>query len=267
MSYKNIFSLSNKTIVLTGAAGFLGRYFASCLAEFGANLALIDLEPDHSKQWIESHADRYDSLIIGYSCDISSKAQTDYCIEQVKNDFGIIDGLINNAQGKTVPVQFEECRLEDWRLTSKVNEEGIFIITQAVGNIMIAQGAPGTIINMSSIYAILGPDMRIYDNSEFNGKPMGTRAVYSYTKSGLLGLTKYLATYWAKHNIRVNAITPGGVESLQNPTFKSQYSSRVPLGRMAIPDDLLGAIIFLSSNASSYITGQNFIIDGGLSSW
>ncbi len=140
-------------------------------------------------------------------------------------------------------------------------------MAQAVGNSMIAKDNGGSIIQTSSIYGILGPDHRVYEGATMDGKQMGTRAVYSFSKAGVIGLTKYLATYWADKNIRVNTLTPGGVENGQNKRFIEQYSNRVPLGRMAKKDDLVGALIFLASDASSYVTGQNIIVDGGLQSW
>ena len=140
-------------------------------------------------------------------------------------------------------------------------------MAQAVGKQMIKQNIGGSIIQTSSIYGIMGPDHRIYKNSLLNDNLMGVPAVYSFTKSGVIGLTKYLATYWADNKIRVNTITPGGVEDEQNETFKKQYSNRIPLGRMALREEIVGALIYLASDASSYVTGQNIIVDGGLEAW
>lgn len=119
----------------------------------------------------------------------------------------------------------------------------------------------------ASIYGVTAPDQRIYEGSEYNGKPINTPAVYSASKAGLIGLTQYLATYWGEKGVRVNTLTPGGVASGQNEIFNSRYSARVPMGRMAAIQDLVGALIFLASDASAYVTGQNIIIDGGLSAW
>ena len=148
-----------------------------------------------------------------------------------------------------------------------VNLDGAFLVSQAVGRQMIAQGRGGSIINTSSIYGILGADKRIYEGSRYLEREINTPAVYAASKAGLLGLTRYLATHWAGHHIRVNAITPGGVESGQNEEFKNRYSGRVPMGRMADSDEMVSTLIFLASDASSYITGQNIIVDGGLSAW
>ena len=140
-------------------------------------------------------------------------------------------------------------------------------MAQAIGKQMIRQDIGGSIIQTSSIYGIMGPDHRIYKNSSLNGNVMGSPAVYSFTKSGVIGLTKYLATYWSDKNIRVNSLTPGGVESEQNEAFIKQYSNRIPMGRMALREEIVGALVYLASDASSYVTGQNIIVDGGLDAW
>jgi NAD(P)-dependent dehydrogenase (short-subunit alcohol dehydrogenase family) len=131
---------------------------------------------------------------------------------------------------------------------------------------MAAQGR-GSIIQTASIYGILAPDKRIYEGSEYNGRAINTPPVYSASKAGVVGLTRYLAAHWAEMGVRVNTLTPGGVETGQNDEFRRRYSARVPLGRMAQPNEMVGAVIFLASDASSYITGQNIIVDGGLSVW
>jgi NAD(P)-dependent dehydrogenase (short-subunit alcohol dehydrogenase family) len=132
---------------------------------------------------------------------------------------------------------------------------------------MVEQNRGGSIIQTASIYGLLGPDPRIYQGSSYMGRAINTPVVYSASKAAVIGLTKHLATYWADKNIRVNCLTPGGVESGQNDSFKEKYSNRVPLGRMAQPEEMVGALLYLASNASSYMTGQNIIIDGGWSTW
>jgi NAD(P)-dependent dehydrogenase (short-subunit alcohol dehydrogenase family) len=142
----------------------------------------------------------------------------------------------------------------------------MFLVAQAIGSAMAARGA-GSIIQTASIYGLLAPDQRIYEGSEYNGRPINTPAVYTASKAGVIGLTRHLATYWGPRGVRVNTLTPGGVSSGQNNTFSQRYSARIPLGRMAEADDLVGAAVFLASDASRYVTGQNLIIDGGLSAW
>ena len=148
-----------------------------------------------------------------------------------------------------------------------VNIDGMFLVAQAVGKQMLSQGQGGSIVQTASVYGVVAPDQRIYEGSEYMGVEINTPAVYATSKAAVIGLTKYLATYWAKDNIRVNAITPGGVESGQNEQFQSLYSKRVPLGRMGQASEMVAALVYLASDASSYVTGQNLIVDGGLTAW
>ncbi len=146
-------------------------------------------------------------------------------------------------------------------------ESGMFLVAQAVGKSMLKRKVAGSIIQTASIYGVVAPDQRIYEGSEYMGRPINSPAVYSASKAGVIGLTKYLASYWGAQGIRVNTLTPGGVESGQNDVFRGRYSARVPLNRMAQADEIADALVFLASDASSYITGQNLIVDGGLSCW
>lgn len=266
-NYKNIFDLSQKTVLLTGATGNLGPYFARGLASFGANVALLDLNEKRLMDLSNNLSCDFTTKVKGYVCDISDSNSISNTLSMIIADFGAIHVLINNAQASDEIVPFETCSLQQWRKTSLVNEEGIFLMSQAVGNVLIEQAQGGSVINISSIYGILAPDHRIYENANFNDLKMPPPAVYSYTKSGIIGLTRYLSTYWAHHNIRVNALSPGGVEGSQTDNFKKRYNNRIPLNRMAREQDLIGSLIFLASDSSSYMTGQNIIVDGGLSAW
>ena len=266
-NYGKLFNLTGKTAIVTGGVGILGRCFCAGLAEFGANVVVIDIDEKAVAKFAKELSTKYGVTTLGVKCDTSSREEVNQAIEFIVEKIGFIHILHNNAQGETVPVIFEDCSLEDWRITSAVNEEGYFLMAQTVGKQMIKQSVGGSIIQTSSIYGIMGPDHRIYKNSNVNGNLMGSRAVYSFTKAGVIGLSKYLATYWADKNIRVNTITPGGVESGQNDIFKKQYSNRIPLGRMASKEEMVGALIYLASDASSYVTGENIIVDGGLAAW
>ena len=193
-------------------------------------------------------------------------------VGQVTKQFGEIHVLHNNAASKSSNLKtffapFEEYTLDQWREVTKVNIDGMFLVAQAVGKKMVEQNKGGSIIQTASVYGLLGPDPRIYEGSSYMDHTINTPGVYSTSKAAVIGLTKYLATYWANKNIRVNCLTPGGVESGQNDIFKNKYSNRVPLGRMSQPEEMVSALLFLASDASSYVTGQNIIIDGGLSAW
>ena len=178
----------------------------------------------------------------------------------------------SNAATKTENLEnyftpFEAFSLETWREVMAVNLDGMFLVARAAGKAIARGGRGGSIVMTSSIYGVVAPDPRIYEGSKYMGRAISTPAVYAASKAGVIGLARYLSTYWAPQNIRVNVLTPGGVESGQNDTFRDRYATRVPLARMARPDELIGALLFLASDASSYVTGQNIVVDGGLTAW
>ena len=148
-----------------------------------------------------------------------------------------------------------------------VNIDGVFLVAQAVGKQMIKQGHGGSIIQTSSTYGLVGPDFGIYEGSEYMGCRITTPAAYAASKGAVVQLTRYLATYWGDQGIRVNTLVPGGIESGQNETFQKNYGARVPLGRMAFVDEMVGAVVYLASDASSYMTGQMVVVDGGWTAW
>jgi NAD(P)-dependent dehydrogenase (short-subunit alcohol dehydrogenase family) len=258
--------------VVTGGIGILGRRFCAGLAEFGAHVAVVDLDEEGAAQFAQELTECYGVKCIGLACDVSSPDEVQTMVERVVHEFGEIHILHNNAATKTddpasLFAPFEEYSLKEWRKVVAVNLDGMFLTAQAVGSQMIRQGKGGSIIQTSSIYGILAPDQRIYEGSRYLGREINTPAVYSASKAAVVGLSKYLASYWADKGIRVNTLVPGGNESGQNETFQRNYSARVPLGRMCRPDELVAALVFLASDASSYVTGQSFVIDGGLSVW
>lgn len=266
------FSLVGKTAIVTGGCGILGRKFCHGLAKAGARVAIVDLDATACQVLADEIAEIFPVKTLGLACDITDPKAVTATVAEIAQTLNGIDILMNNAATKTDDLGafltcFEDYDLATWRAVMNVNIDAMFIMAQAVGKIMINQGRGGSIIQTSSIYGIMAPDKRIYEGSLYNGKPISTPAVYSASKAAVVGLTKYLAAYWAEHNIRTNTLTPGGVESGQNETFSKRYSARVPLNRMADGEDMVGAAIFLASDASSYITGQNIVIDGGLSAW
>ena len=265
-------SLKGKTAVITGGAGILGKHFSEGLARCGAHVVIVDLNKKEGEMIARDLTRRYGQQCISIVCDVSEPTSVSSMVDEVMKQFGDINILHNNAASKSSNLEaflapFEEYTLGQWREVTKVNLDGMFLVAQAVGRKMVEQNKGGSIIQTASIYGLLGPDSRIYEGSSYMGRSINTPAVYSASKAAVIGLTKYLATYWADKNIRVNCITPGGAESGQNDTFKEKYSSRVPLGRMAQPEEMVGALLYLASNASSYVTGQNIIIDGGWSAW
>ena len=259
-----IFDLSNKRILIVGATGVLGRVYSESVAKAGAKLVIADIEGTDVKTLAES-------LDIDYvEIDVSSEDSVIQAIKNVSTKLGGLDGLINNAaatgegllRSGEVFSKFENYPLSVWKKTLDINLTGSFLVSREAGKLIKSSSSNGTIINISSIYGLVGPDHSIYEGQSFKSFPG-----YSASKSGIIGLTKWLSTWWAKDNIRVNCVTPGGVFNNHNEEFISSYSSRTPMARMANREELVGIIIYLLSDSSSYVTGQNFIVDGGYTAW
>jgi NAD(P)-dependent dehydrogenase (short-subunit alcohol dehydrogenase family) len=272
LNYKNLFDLSGKTAIVTGGAGILGRHFCKGLAEFGADVAVVDIEEKQASDFAEELHREYNVKAVGIGCDVSETTSVKKMVERVVEQFGQVNILHNNAASKSKDLDaffapFEKYSIGEWRKIMAVNIDGMFLVAQAVGDQMIQQGKGGSIIQTASIYGIMASDKRIYEGSFYLGRQISNPAVYSASKAAVIGLTRHLAAYWADKGIRVNAIVPGGVESGQNDTFKSRYSARVPMNRMAQAHEMVGAVIYLASDASSYVTGQSIAVDGGLSAW
>jgi NAD(P)-dependent dehydrogenase (short-subunit alcohol dehydrogenase family) len=267
-----LFDLSGKVAVITGGAGILGQHFCRGVASAGASVAVVDLDVDKARTLAADIRKDFGVPAIGVCCDVANPVSVDEMVDAVCGEFGQIDLLHNNAASKSDNLDaffapFEYYSLDEWRKVMSVNIDGMFLVAQAVGRKMIQQGGGGSIVQTASIYGVMAPDQRIYEGSFYLDRQINTPAVYSASKAAVVGLTQYLATYWATQGIRVNTLTPGGTESGQNEEFKRRYSARIPMGRMAMPSEMVGALIYLLSDASSYVTGQNILVDGGLSTW
>tara|TARA_B100000029_G_scaffold510477_1_gene602056 strand:+ start:406 stop:1203 length:798 start_codon:yes stop_codon:yes gene_type:complete len=265
MNVKKLFQLDGKVVVVTGAAGNLGSEYADGLSQMGANVVLCDLDLDKCKNLSKILNKKYNVESIALKLDLTKKSSISNLVKKTFAKFSKIDVLINNAayQGtpKTRTTSFENLPLSEWNNAISVNLTGIFLICQEVGKIMKKQGF-GNIINIGSTYGIVAPDQRIYGKSGQNAA-----SFYSATKSGVINLTRYLASYWANSGIRVNTLSPGGVKRNQDNSFIRNYSKKTMIGRMAKQDEYVGAVVFLASDASSYMTGSNLIIDGGWTAW
>lgn len=262
-----IFNLSGKVAIVTGAAGQLGGEYVRVLLGAGASVAAFDVQLDNPKGKLH---DINSGKLLPVKVDITNRKSIERGLKSVLSLFPNIHILINNAaidappnadEHETGP--FETYPETSWNIMMDVNLKGMFLCCQVIGGHMAKTGG-GSIINISSTYGILSPDQRIY---EYKKKPFFKPVSYSVSKAGVINLTRYLATYWAKKNVRVNTLTLGGVFNNQDEIFLKNYSHKVPLGRMARQDEYNGAILFLSSDASSYMTGANLIIDGGFSAW
>lgn len=270
--YKALFSLKDKNIIVTGGLGYLGRECVRGLAEFGANIVIVDLYEEHAKKFAEEITNEYNVAAIGIGCDVSLESDVQTMVQQTIQQLGKIDVLFNNAASKSKDLNaffssFEDYSLDEWRNVMSVNLDGMFLVAKHTSAEMKKNQEGGSIIQTSSIYGVVGPDHRIYRNSLFLGREINSPAVYSASKAGVIGLSTYLSTYLAKDKIRVNTISPGGLETGQNEQFIQNYSNRVPLGRMGTVEEMVGAVIFMASDASTYMTGQNIILDGGLTVW
>jgi NAD(P)-dependent dehydrogenase (short-subunit alcohol dehydrogenase family) len=265
-----IFSLLNKTAIVTGAAGLIGKEHCRALADAGANVIAADLD----KSACDALASELPNMSYGFELDVTNRENIvylkDYCLEQ----FGHIDILVNNAAINDMfenpnsafeLSKFENYPLEMWNKSIDVNVTGMFLCSQVLGSVMAERGK-GSIINVSSTYGMVAPDQGLYL------KPDGTRSfykspVYSTAKGAVIMFTKYLASYWGSKGVRVNTLSPGGVENSQEDFFIKNYSEKTMLGRMALAGDYKGAVVFLASDASSYMTGANLVVDGGWTAW
>lgn len=268
-----LFNLNEKVAIVTGGAGLLGAEFSRTLADSGANVIISDLDEVAANSLVTKLSAK------GHKClavetDVTQVDSVAQLVSATLQEFGRLDILVNSAalDPKFDPHHitpgssgaFESYPLEAWNQALNVNLTGMFLCCQAAVQPMLDQGR-GVIINICSTYGLVGPDQRIYQRE---GQPTRYKPVYySVTKAGVLGLTRYLATYYAGKNIRVNALSPGGVYNGHDETFLQAYSSRTVLGRMARKDELNGALLFLASDASSYMTGANLVVDGGWTAW
>ena len=265
MDIKKLFDLSGRIVIITGAAGNLGSKYAEGLTQAGANVVLADIDYATCKQLGKQLENKYSIKNLAIKLDLNDKSSIENMVSKTMKQFSKIDILINNAayQGnsKSRKIKFENFPLNEWNKAVSVNLTGVFLTCQEVGKIMVKQKY-GNIINISSTYGLVAPDQRIYGTSGQNAA-----AFYSATKAALVNLTRYLASYWNRSGIRVNSLSPGGVENFQESNFIKKYSEKTMLGRMANKNEYVGAIIFLSSDASSYMTGSNLIVDGGWTAW
>ncbi|CCQ75526.1 SDR family oxidoreductase [Magnetospira sp. QH-2] len=263
----DLFRLEGRGALVTGGAGILGQHFCRGLAEAGARVVVADLDGAAAQALAKDIPGA-----LGLECDVSNPQSVAECVHQAVAHCGSLRVLLNNAATKTASFDtflapFEDYSLETWREVMAVNIDGMFLMAQAVGKHMLETGNGGAIIQTASIYGISAPDQRIYEGSEYMGKRINTPAVYATSKAAVVGLSQYLATYWADAGIRVNTLVPGGVESGQNDAFKAAYTQRTPLGRMARAEEMVGAVIYLASDAASYVTGQTLAVDGGWTAW
>jgi NAD(P)-dependent dehydrogenase (short-subunit alcohol dehydrogenase family) len=281
----DLFDLSGRVAVVTGGAGLLGAEFCRTLAEAGARLVIADLEPAKARS-LAQELKQAGLQAISVPTDVADEQSVQHMVQATLDAYGRLDILVNSAaldpkfdpghQGVSevgeqistsrppYDLTFENYPLELWNQALAVNLTGMFLCCQAAARLMLAQGS-GVIVNLSSIYGLAAPDQRLYQRE---GQPPQYKPIYySVTKAGVIGLTRYLAAYYAGKNIRVNTLSPGGVYNNHDEDFVQAYSAHAILGRMADKDDMNGALLFLASDASAYMTGANLVVDGGWTTW
>lgn len=268
----DLFRLTGRVALVTGGAGLLGAEFCRALAEAGASVGVADLAIHKAAAVAEGLKDM-SGAARPVEMDVTRPESVRMAVDDLVAAFGRLDILVNSAalDPKFDPEHFghhgeafEDYPLEQWNQALEVNLTGVFLCSQIAARQMLRQGS-GVIINICSTYGLVGPDQRIYERP---GQPPQFKPVhYSVTKAGVLGITRYLATYFAGTSIRVNALTPGGVYNGHDEAFVRRYSARTVLGRMARKDEMNGALLFLASDASSYMTGANLVVDGGWTAW
>jgi len=265
-----LFTLDNKTAVVTGALGLIGRQHCAALAAHGANVIVADLDANACAAF----AATLPTPALGCALDVTDPASISPLRDAALARFGHLDVLVNNAaindMFESPAMAAEQSRFENyplamWRQSLEVNVTGVFLCAQILGAPMAAQGS-GSIINVASTYGIVAPDQSLYRTPD-GRQPFYKSPAYPTTKGAVIAFTRFLAAYWGQAGVRVNTLSPGGVENNQQPYFIDNYAARTMLGRMAAPTDYQGALIFLASEASAYMTGANLVVDGGWTAW
>lgn len=274
----NRYDLTGRTALITGAAGFLGVEHAAALLESGATVVLTDINETALESARESLAqDNNEERVISQVMNVTQHASVRATLEQIEADGRRLDILVNNAaidpkfddnEGISAESRLEDFPLEQWDMQMAVGLTGAFLCSQVFGTAMASDGKGGVILNIASDLSVVAPYQRLYRLEGVAEASQPVKPVtYSVIKTGLIGLTRYLATYWANRGVRANALSPGGVYDGQDEGFVQRLSSLIPLGRMASRDEYRAAVQFLCSDASAYMSGQNIVMDGGRSVW
>ena len=276
-SVKKAFDLIGRVAIITGGAGLLGVKHAEAIAEMGGIPVLLDLDGEKARARAKEIATAFGVQALGLTADVTRPKAITGALSKTLEAFGQVDILINNAannpkvEGMGVSgahwSRLENFPLDVWHQDLAVGLTGAFLCSQIFGSEMARRGK-GVILNIASDLAVIAPDQRIYRQPGLPEEQQPVKPVsYSVVKAGLLGLTRYLATYWAEKGVRVNAILPGGVYNNQDPAFVERLTNLIPMGRMAHKDEYMAAVVFLVSDASSYMTGANLSVDGGRTCW
>ena len=266
-----LFRLDNQIAIVTGACGKLGPVWAEALLDAGARVAALELAGAPASAMYQSLAGRAGDRLRRFDCDVTERHSIDAAAARIGSEMGSPRILVNNAGVDQPPdsggnrSRIDDLPIDQFRRMVEVNLLGTFQATQVFGGAMARRG-DGSIINIGSLYASVSPDQRFYEHLP-GDLPFLKSPAYGASKAAVVNMTKYFATLWGDRGVRVNALSPGGVLAGQDEQFKAKYSARVPLGRMAVADDLKGPLLFLASRASSYVTGHELRVDGGFTAW
>ena len=272
----NSFSLEGQVVAITGGAGMLGRQHAFAVIEAGGAAVLLDHDANALAEAVDTLSIKDPQKLMTLNCDITSRSDISRALDEILGQLGRLDALVNNAannpslgagaQGNRL-TRFEHFTLEQWQADLQVGLTGALLCCQVMG-LHLAEHGGGSIVNIASDLSVIAPDQRLYRQPDLPDDQQPVKPVsYSVVKSGIVGLTRYLSTYWADAGVRVNAISPGGIYDEQDPAFVERLATRIPLGRMARRDEIKASLVYLLSDAASYVNGTNLVVDGGRSCW
>lgn len=263
IDFRKKFDLTDKVIVITGACGLIGRAFCEAVAQFGGLLVVADIDASLPEKFAEELGKRYPQKIKGFAVDVEQRGSVEALRDFVISGFGRIDGLVNGHQNKSHLKfePFEQISDENWDKVVSVNLKGTFLTCQLLGSWMAGNGG-GSIVNLPSTYSVVAPNQNLY-----KGTSLGCPAAYSASKGGIDALSRYLASYWAAKKVRVNMITPHGVWNNHEEQFENNFANFSPMQRLSYNHEVAPALIYLLSDASSYVTGDNMLVEGGWTVW
>jgi len=273
---QTLFRLDGKIIVITGAVGLMGKRHAEAVAAYGGTPILLDLSLDAAEDYAAELNSQYDTNAVGLSVDITNEKEIEANVDWLIDRFGKIDGLVNNAannpkiedDGEKNFSRLENFPIEIWNQDVAVGLTGAYLCAKHYGNKIAQNSSGGSIVNISSDLGVMAPDQRLYRKDGLPDEQQAVKPVtYSVVKAGLIGLTRYLATYWAEKNVRCNAMCPGGIENNQPDVFLKEVCARIPMNRLASSDEYQGTLLWMLSEASSYLNGAIVSVDGGRTTW
>lgn len=263
VNFKEKFDLTDKVIVISGGCGLIGRAFCEAVAQFGGHVVVADIALSKPTDFAQQLQERNNVKCIGFEVEVENKNSVIALKEKVISEFGRIDGLVTGHQNKSHLIfePFENVSEENWDKVVEVNLKGTFLLCQILGSYMAEQGI-GSIVNIPSTYSVVAPNQNLY-----KGTKMGCPAAYSASKGGVDALSQYLASYWAAKGVRVNMITPHGVWNNHEEQFEKNFANFSPMQRMSYNHEVAPALIYLLSDAASYVTGNNMLVEGGWTAW